>query len=182
MYKLSALLILVILFNLFTFYKEQHYRQHFKTSKIYDLGHHVFPNLYKHEYIINYIAYLGIIVLIITNNILDFLKLFFIILIIRFLFTQITVLPKMKHCKINHFSPLGYCYDKIFSGHISFIFLCSLFLLETKYISIYTLACINIINSILIISTRAHYTIDVIIAFMVTFFIFQNKKYFLNYL
>lgn len=182
MYKLSCLLILVIIINLITFYKEQQYKQHFKTSNIYDVGHKVLPNLHHHEYIINYILYIGILVLIFTNNIIHFLKIFFIILIIRFLFTQITVLPKMKHCKINHFSPFGYCYDKIFSGHVSFIFLCTLFLLETKYISIYTLIVVNLINSILIISTRAHYTIDVIIAFMITYLMFQHKKNILNYI
>ena len=183
MYKLTFILFIIIIMNMISLYNDRHYHEYYsKNKKIYDVGYKYLPNINQHEYLINYISYVIIILLIFTNFVVDFLKLFFIIYIIRFIFTQITVLPKIKHCNIQQFNPFGYCYDKIFSGHISFLFLFTLFLYETNYISIYILGILNIINMCLIISTRAHYTIEVIVAFIITFFIFKNKKIFLSYM
>jgi len=88
----------------------------------------------------------------------------------------------MKSCEINEAGMIGGCYDKIFSGHFSIVFLITLLLWKHKYISLIPLFFINLVNGILIIMTRAHYSIDVVVAIFVTLFVYQNNISILRYI
>jgi hypothetical protein len=185
---LFVLIILLISINIITFYNDKYYDTYYisrisnnkVTPKVYDIGHKYLPNIEKYEYIINIILGIACIVFFMYPKIfVPFSILFMIIYIIRLFTVQLTVLPKTT-CSIKSTIDLsGYCYDKIFSGHTAFLCLITLFLFNLNKISVFTLLFINILYGLLIIASRAHYTIDVFIAYIVTFSIFQNRKYFL---
>ena len=100
------------------------------------------------------------------------------ILLIRYMFIVLTVLPKYKGCddksvNITNYI-IGNCYDKIFSGHFASVFLLTLILLQNGYNLSY-LVIFNIINAFIILSLRYHYTIDLVVAMLVVMLVYQNK-------
>ena len=182
---------MLLLINVLSFYNENHYESYYSsriknnktTPKVYDIGHKYLPNIAQYEYIINVI--LGLVAcsfFIYPKIFLPFCILFLVIIVIRMITIQLTVLPKTT-CDIKtSFDLSGYCYDKIFSGHTAFMCLLTLFLYNLKKMSIYALIIINVLYGMLIIAARSHYTIDVVVAFIVTLLIFQNRKYFFKVL
>jgi hypothetical protein len=182
---------MLLLINFIAFYNESHYESYYasriknnKTNpKVYDIGHKYLPNIAKYEYIVNVILGLSACIFFIYPKIfVPFCILFFIIFVIRLITIQLTVLPKTSCNVKKSFDLSGYCYDKIFSGHTAFFCLITLFLYNLKKISILPLVIINVFYGMLIVAARSHYTIDVVVAFMVTLLIFQNRKYFFKVL
>jgi hypothetical protein len=149
--------------------------------KIHDLLHEVLPEIHDYHYIIDIIALVAVIPAFIYFNhtlSVEFLTKFLIIMLIRAFTIISTVLPKYERCDetftFRSFC-VGGCYDKIFSGHTSFILLLTLFYLRENIIKLPVFYGINILNMLAIIATRSHYTIDVLIAIFVTFTIFNIK-------
>jgi hypothetical protein len=106
----------------------------------------------------------------------EYLSYWIVIFMIRSVTTIVTILPKHKECKIeDKLIFVGGCHDKIFSGHFVSVFLATILYLKNKWISMPILVLINIINSVSILLSRGHYTIDIIVAFFVTLFVYQNK-------
>jgi hypothetical protein len=147
------------------------------NPKIYDISHKLLPNLYNYEMISNLVTTLFILPLGFNIPLLyEFLGFIIPLLIIRSITTHLTILPKTKHCDVNNSSPFfGGCYDKIFSGHFSVVFLATLLYKKYNLIDDFSLLSINLINSFFILFTRAHYTIDIVVAFFVTLFVYQNN-------
>jgi hypothetical protein len=87
-----------------------------------------------------------------------------------------TILPKDKKCDIKNSSVYnGGCYDKVYSGHFAAVFICLLTLYKNKYINIFTLVFLSMVMAFLLILTRAHYTIDIVVAFLVVCVVYQNN-------
>lgn len=144
--------------------------------KIYDIVHKFLPDLYIYEDLHNIITLIFIIPLFFNIKIFkEFLGYIIVIFCIRSITTNITILPKYKKCKEQ--SMFGGCYDKIFSGHFTVVFLATLLYFKYKWINLNILILINFINSLSILLVRGHYTIDLIIAFFITLCIYQNKLF-----
>jgi hypothetical protein len=103
----------------------------------------------------------------------EYVKLFCIIYIVRSIMMVSTTLPDPTlECKYSLYG--GSCNDLLFSGHISSMFLSILFLCavtqsEVLHNSMYTLLIFTIL---LILSSRRHYTIDIIVSLFVVYSIF----------
>lgn len=149
------------------------------NPKIYDISHKYLPNLHEYENNIINIIPLGIALPLIMNLkiFIEFITLFIIILIIRSILIYVTILPGHSKCQNSNYSitSLGGCYDKIISGHTAWVFLASLFLHKYKILSIHSLIMINLLNSMFLLSTRAHYTVDILLGYLLTGLIFQNN-------
>lgn len=162
------------------------------NQKVFDIGHKYIPDLSNYEFYIGNNK-------IILHNILDILIIIpliyiliyekelriylieygLLIFLIRSIFILITILPKHKTCNDENYSFynlfFGHCYDKIFSGHYALTLLMTILLFK-KYPSILLYGIIyNIIISLLILSTRSHYTVDIFIAFIITIFIVKMQ-------
>ena len=65
----------------------------------------------------------------------------------------------------------GHCLDKIFSGHTAFslllVFVCNKFNILSKTF-IYILLLIQFVLALSLILTREHYTVDVILGYLIT--------------
>jgi len=188
--KVINLLIIFFILNIVSYYQDgyydKYYSDRYKYPHVYDIGHLYLPNLGEYEYLIECVMGTIFVLLCVffSGHFIEFLTLFVVISIIRFIFINITVLPKIQsQCTVKKIGFMySLCYDKIFSGHATALFLFTLFLHQSKTISMFTLIILNLLNALLIISTQAHYTIDVIVAYLVTFMVFENKKYFLKYI
>uniref|UniRef100_A0A6C0IF96 Sphingomyelin synthase-like domain-containing protein n=1 Tax=viral metagenome TaxID=1070528 RepID=A0A6C0IF96_9ZZZZ len=185
MYKiLIFFIVIIIIFGLnywchligMDFYKDQP-----TNYKIHDLLHSVLPDLHDYHISIDIIGFIAVIPAIMYFNqelTIEFLTKFLIIMLIRAFTIVSTVLPKYERCdtKFDYRNfILGGCYDKIFSGHTSFILLLTLLYYREHIINLPTLFVMNIINMLAIIATRSHYTVDVLIAIFVTTTIFNVK-------
>jgi hypothetical protein len=153
--------------------------KYYKTithPSVFDIGYYYLPNLSKYEFIGNFILLLFLIIVLILPKLWDdFLGYMITIVFIRLFFIHMTVLPKHRNCKLvkqNYF--FGGCYDKIFSGHFAILCLVTLLLLKYKYLSLPWVIAINILYICLLLLFRWHYTIDMVVAFMVTLFVVQN--------
>lgn len=196
---LIIIIVIIIAFSYFIFHKnlndfaqnsgEEYYSKRIKNKKnnpkVYDIMHKYLPNLNKYEMVNNVMLLLTLIPLIYTNDIslyFDFVLLILVINIIRDVTINLTILPKDKDCLLEKYSEVysslaGACYDKIFSGHFAFVFLLTILFYHNSIITnIPLLVGWNLLNSFFIISTRLHYTIDILMSFFVTFFIYSQYK------
>ena len=188
MNKIRCLILFIIVFILFlannynlnfienigeSFYSTKH-----DFPKVYDILHENCAHVDKFEYASDIILLILIIILIIldVNMFYNYLGFIIVIFIIRIFVNMLTILPKNNLCSTsNSFSFRGGCYDKLFSGHFSSVFIATLLLYKNNYINIILLVLINLINSLFIILSRNHYTIDIVMAFFVSLFVYQNN-------
>lgn len=145
-------------------------------QKIYDICFKHLPNLEKYEYLSD-IATISIIIPVIfyPKIFKEYVGFWVVIFLIRSITIRLTVLPKSNNCESKNYINLGTCYEKIFSGHFSSALLATILYYKYNIIDIKTLCILNTINGLLIILTRHHYTIDVVVAFFVTMLVYQNN-------
>lgn len=163
--------------------------------KLYDVIHENFCHIpINSDWMALFIAALFPVCIIIrqppTSIYIPFIKLtlamFIPIFITRDIFLMSTILPKDESCTVKDgFQLTGGCYDKMFSGHFAFGFALTLLYYKFNIITnIPLLILINLINSIIIICSKSHYTIDVLTSFIVVSLIFkivlENEKYLLD--
>jgi hypothetical protein len=193
---LKGLLVLALLgFIMFSSYitdeiGQAHYSIKRTESKIFDFIHEITPDLQAYEKLVNVIPVLLLAVLIFVPGKIWLVEEFFakllLIFFIRALTIFTTVLPKHEKCNRrftwkNCFT--GQCYDKVFSGHTAFVFLLSLLLLREKILSFWMFAIINLVEITIILLTRSHYTIDVILALVITYIVHDGDyRVFRNFL
>lgn len=153
-----------------------------KRSHVYDIFHKFLPYYdNKYIYVISNLYNTCIVLYLIYNvpgilapSILLYLK----IMIIRAVAINITILPKQKECDSENFGIMsvivGHCNDKIISGHFASLFIVTLYALNAGFISSNTMMILNIINAIIILVTRWHYSIDILMAIIVVIFAKDN--------
>ena len=155
------------------------------TPKIFDIGMKYIPNVSDNQ-TLTVIAdiiplFLPFILLRNTPQLKNFVYMSTYILLIRYIFLNLTILPKDKSCKDESFTIkniiVGHCYDKIFSGHFATVYLLGLFLYEYKIVNnIWLIGGVEFLYAMLLIGLRYHYTIDIAVAIVVTQLIFSSFK------
>ena len=153
-----------------------------KNIELFDIFHQILPDLYSYGNITNTIPsiFVGLYILLFLPSTLqiEFLAKFIIILFILSFAIISTILPGHNDCEVNPnilTTFIGDCYDKVFSGHTAMVLLLCLILYREHIISITNLISINLINILLILATRSHYTIDIIVSIFITSTIFNIK-------
>lgn len=166
--------------------------------KIYDLVHSNFSdysvfNYSKDIYLI--VFFLPVIFNLQKISNVYLYEFFWKFMILTFLrsFTIIsTILPRNSKLKVKinkktdfwtilyHRTIGGGCFDKIYSGHASFGLLATLLLfkyrfLESNIFNISLFVLINFIHFMMITITRAHFTVDVVVAIYVTLWIYESQ-------
>jgi hypothetical protein len=154
------------------------------TPKVFDIGHKYLPDM--SDSVLLPALLNGMVVLgpIFVDLVLDykitneFIYYFIIIMFIRMIMMNVTILPKNKKCNqefsfISSFN--GHCYDKIFSGHFASTFLLVLILYNRKITTNpLILGGLATSNALLILLTRSHYTIDILVSAIVVLFVYLN--------
>lgn len=146
------------------------------TPKVYDISHKLLPNWHDNVWI-SHAFVLGMLtpLMFVRNWSLfkEFLEYAIVLFFIRDITTFVTILPKYKDdpepSNALSSSTFNGAYGKIFSGHFAIVFLASLLYAKYNIITDTNLLIgLNVLNALLILLTRHHYTIDVIVAFFVT--------------
>lgn len=142
---------------------------------LYDVSHHILPNLSKYVYIRDYILILTLLPILFLKQtwiyIPEFWNCFMIIIFIKAISIFFTYIPSSHpSCQNPHFYDLNHCRHQSVSGHaalfllIGFLYIKAGFNKYFIYISIF-LYCIIILTS------RAHYALDVIHGILFTYLI-----------
>jgi hypothetical protein len=171
------LVIFIFASNYFTnligdkFYKNE-------NIKLYDASHILLPDLHDYRGIYDTLFYLFMISILLLSNKgkIEFIRELIIIYFIRSITIIFTILP--KHDKCEHTPDIltyisGGCFDKVFSGHTTFVMLLTFFLMRENFINLPMVIGINVANIIGILAIRSHYSVDVLLAGIITFFVYK---------
>jgi len=114
------------------------------------------------------------------QDLLDtFLKKCSVIMIIRSICIWTTILPPARKCSPDAFIFFhGGCYDKMFSGHIAYQLLAVLRInrvIPNPRLAKFLFASV-IFEAFLLIASREHYTIDIVMAIFITLLVDENDK------
>jgi len=180
-YYLIIICSIILISNYATLQLGKHHYNSTDKFELFDIFHKILPDLHAYHTIVDVVALLAIVSLFFLSNrtlTTEFLAKFLIIMLIRSFTIISTILPKHEICEdkfsIREFF-LGGCYDKIFSGHTSFLLLLTLLYYREHIIGIVPLVGINIMNCLLILATRSHYSVDILLAIFVTTTIYSIK-------
>lgn len=149
-----------------------------------DIIHDFLPDLSKNERINKFLDYFLIVpaLLILVKSpklFVQFLFIYMVVMVIRAITINSTIMPSSdKQCKEkidDQLKILGGCNDKIFSGHTAFVFLAALFVLKFKLIKVNpgVLIVLSVFYGVLLCMTKKHYTVDVILALVICFLLFE---------
>jgi sphingomyelin synthase-related protein 1 len=191
--KCLILFVLATLFYFNSYFLDVKSEKKFASKKtnIYDILHECLPHMPQFEFysdiLVGFTFCLMMIYSLIYSSdysiLYKFSGLWITIMIIRMFTINLTVLPKNKYCKINETNLLrGGCYDKIFSGHYASSFLMTILLKEYSVINNLVFFLINFFNGIVIILSRNHYTVDIVVSIIVVLFIYTNYLNFFDIL
>jgi hypothetical protein len=150
-------------------YYENRKKNNKTNQKIFDIGHKYLPDLSHNNTMHILMNIIILLPLFYYYEIFpEFISYMIPIMTFRALTTTVTILPKSKCCEDESYGAInmihGHCYDKIFSGHFSMTIMISSILYEKKLVNnVYVLGAYNIISALMILLTRSHYTVDLLI-------------------
>lgn len=155
----------------------------YNNYQLYDIIASNTPNLQKYCEIINIIILFFIIPFILnykTDFLISIFKYISIIILLRSILNIVTILPSCHKQECDNKSYLryliGHCNDKIFSGHISVSIILIYLIYKNKLVNktiFNILILLLLFISIFIILCRWHYTIDVLLAYIITGFVIK---------
>jgi hypothetical protein len=178
----GCILVIIILSNIYTHRLGQWFYEHNDSQgKVFDILHEITPDLHDYKAYNDIIATATMISFLFVPNSLaivkEFAGKFLLIMLVRALTIISTILPKHDKCpselKWYHYLK-GQCYDKIFSGHTALVLLATLIYLREGILSFPVFLAINFANWASIILTRSHYTIDIILAIVITLLVYDG--------
>lgn len=143
---------------------------------LFDVLHESLPNLSEYEKMIDlFPAFLGFIVLCIVLtqnpllNITVLLRQLWIVILLRIIMCRMTIFPSPICNNSRKSQAIGGCHDCMFSGHTSLTLLIAYHIYKCFPSTKYVLLSYCIICSLFIIVSRSHYTIDVVVAWLVVY-------------
>lgn len=140
-----------------------------------DCGHELLPNLSHYPYIRDIVLPFFVLPFILAfinkKNVMpcffEFWHYFLIIITLKAITIFFTYIPPSNtYCHLTR--QLNHCYHQIFSGHNSFAFLSFLLYLKHDIVSFLYIFLV-ICYSILILMTRCHYSVDIIVSYIIVY-------------
>lgn len=175
----AAILIHVMCSYAVVYFGNQFYRNRIEKCprpKVFDLAHKFLPNLANYKLLHRLYDVIAAVLIVspLVLNMTVFYLYWFLLVAIRGLTNLVTILPKDKDCHLADYAGLkqfvsGHCYDKIYSGHFAIATLFGILLLRAypKQISLWMVVVALMLYGFLILVTRAHYTIDLVVSVFV---------------
>lgn len=166
---IAILFLLSLVTNILVGHYVSHRNGSEKDGPIFDMGFKFLPNLEQYEHLPDYLLIVPALFLLFhwpsrnSSKRTSYLTFMTLMYFARALCNAVTVLPytKDKPCKIR--PGFGYCNDYTFSGHTT------MNLVTSNFVGVPLWPIWPVISSIVSILTRDHYTIDVVIAWILFF-------------
>jgi hypothetical protein len=153
--------------------------------KVFDIGHKFIPDYSDNPTLVNLSNILTLLPFFVfvyhkdLKSIQTVISFGLTIHIIRLLFLIVTILPKHKTCDDTNYTWYnivnGHCYDKVFSGHFAVLLLFVIVLHANYNISLIYIIPYVIVVGMIILSIRSHYTIDLLVATLVTNYVYCHN-------
>lgn len=149
-------------------------------TEIVDLIHDRFPHV-EYHYISDVMVAIQILLVgfhITYSELMFLLCLCTIITIIRAFSVVLTVLPPLKSYedKYRLGGINGFGKEYIFSGHASISAILAMFLIKNNIFSNWLVIIYNIIGQYLIVASKNHYSVDVYLAWVLVFFMYNYME------
>lgn len=158
-----------------------------RSEEIHDMGHSVLPVLPMCMSIVPDIIVVFVFmwsVFLHRNNLQPLLMSHIVMIILRIITMHLTVLPPVKSFKCTNNNPYNFntlyncTQDYLFSGHTAITTMSLLYIASVSRTIWYPwLTLIGIFQMFFIVGLRSHYTIDVLLGALLSFFVFHyNNK------
>ena len=179
-----TIVLLIIIIGLSSYVTDElgiwFYEQQQNENRVFDLIHEFTPDFHEYGGIVNLIPllFLGTFLFTKGNLIWEFAEKFLLLIFLRSLTIFFTILPKHENCsKRFQWSNCltGQCYDKIFSGHTCLTVLAALLLNRGGYIPSWLAILFVALETVFILVTRSHYSVDVFFAMVITYLVYDKK-------
>lgn len=149
-------------------------------EKVVDIIHENFPIL-RAPYLSDVLVLIQTIsatTLMSTQNLSEIFLIMSIVQLARAICSITTVLPPLKnyHDKYRLGGINGTGTEYIFSGHASYSALSAIYLYKHNIVGLFPLIIYNLITQFLIIITRNHYTVDIILAWIIVPLVYGNVQ------
>ena len=106
---------------------------------------------------------------------IQFVVLFCILTLLKSVIVHATVFPTLHTtCNRPLFSPQGNCNDYMFSGHMMMVTLAFMFMLKNQTVSSCFMIFYLFITALAISASRNHYTVDVVVGFILGVLVFNQ--------
>lgn len=154
------------------------------TRPLVDLGHARLPDLARHEQWIDALPTLlgaAVVGLALARpahraRLGQTLATVALVTVLRCVCVSVTVLPS-PICRLGRgVRAVGGCHDCIFSGHTALTLVLAHTLAQMAPRLAIPLAAYCVLTSLLIVATRSHYTIDVLVAWIVVYAVLATRK------
>jgi len=163
-----------------------------KQPPLYDAIHEILPNWSKHEYIRDLLLLLPIVIMFLYGNpqsgggirlLKKFFSYYIVIILIRCVTVSVTAMPAINPSDNYNNKEMGYLsllkgtgHDLMFSGHTAFMMLSALIIIDHKLLPVpkEVVYLFLILYTILILLCRAHYTVDIIISALISYFVYDT--------
>jgi hypothetical protein len=182
------LLLFAIIFHIFVTYTTINrisLNETCNVQPLYDIIHYNTSNLSDYKYLVDLLAFVFILPLIYCNGKCksEFIYISTIVIILRSFTILVNDLPKSDiNCKQTstiYSYIFGHCHDKIFSGHVALTLIALLLIKKYDIFNKKITSIISILHlfySFLIILTRGHYTMDVLLSYYIVIPLFYYLK------
>jgi len=158
----------------------QHYKNQPQNFEIFDVGHRLIPQINVPDAFLSVYSMVWIPFLFMMPSqaetktlLLRMGSIYVAMMLLRAVTTLVTILPSSNaSCdgSVSWFTLIdGGCYDKIFSGHSLAAGLVSLGLVSSKVWSPLTGAAYSIGMALLLLITRGHFTVDILLGFSMAY-------------
>ena len=174
-------------YNVGNTYYEQRIQNGKTKPKVFDISYKYLPDYSDSELLENIIDLMVLLPIFaifwFTNNgelYKEYLVSVLLIQLLRSIFIHSTILPKTKTCiknaeEYNWYNIIfGHCYDKIFSGHLATSIMTFIFLYKMNVVRNIPFAIFyNLLLSLGLLLNRAHYTVDLLVALLASYTIYN---------
>ena len=177
---IAVLFLISLVVNILVGYYMSHRNGAGKGGAIYDVGFKFLPNLEKYEHLPDYLLVVPILFLLYNWPLWSvrkrdsYLTLLTVMYFARALCNLVTVMPYTKHKPCEMKPRFAFCNDYTFSGHTT------LNLVTSNFVGAPLWPIWPVISSVVSILTRDHYTIDIVIAWILFFAFKCNLNLFMK--
>lgn len=144
----------------------------------YDVGHTLIPRISISPFVINLAVVLSVLPLVVSlqmDAITSFVVIYTVVMLIRALTINLTLLPEDDQCPHREFSVdtliQGHCSDKVFSGHQALVATATIVGVQYGIIAPPLAIIYNVVVGLMLLATRSHYSIDIFLGALIPYLI-----------
>jgi hypothetical protein len=148
----------------------------------HDVGHALVPRLDVPPFVLNVavtLAFMPLILNPVQGAFTTFVTYYTIVMLIRAVTTNLTVLPEDERCPHTTFTLgtliQGHCSDMLFSGHQALVATLGIVCVQYGIVSGTIAISYNAIVAYLLLASRSHYTADIFLGAILPYLLILNK-------